>query len=258
MPPNTLGFIGAGRIVRILLAGWKRAGWEVPRVVVSDIDQAAIERLPRLGGRLTAVADNVAAARQDIVFLAVHPPALVKSVAQVADALQQDAIVVSLAPKITIATLTGMLKGFDRIARVIPNAPSLVNRGFNPAAFGPSLSPGDRSVLRELFDPLGDMPCVNENTLEAYAVISAMGPTYLWPQFVELFSLAESFGLGPNDARLAVRQMVEGAMTTLNESGLTAEEVMDLVPVRPLADFEPALREAYRAKLTAIMDKIRP
>jgi len=255
---NTIGFVGGGRIVRILLGGWERAGCELPSVVVSDIDQTAIERLPRPGGRLTSAADNIAAARQDIVFLAVHPPILAESSGPIAGALRKDAIVVSLAPKITIAKLSGMLNGFDRIARIIPNAPSLMNHGFNPVAFGPSLSAEDRSVLERLFEPLGDMPSVNENTLEAYAVISAMGPTYLWPQFVELISLAESFGLGPNESRFAVGQMVEGAIATLNDSGLSVEEVMNLVPVRPLADYEPVLREAYRTKLTAIMDKIRP
>ena len=41
-------------------------------------------------------------------------------------------------------------------------------------------------------------------------------------------------------------------------AGLTPAEVMDLIPVRPLADTEPAVIEAYRSRLGAMMDKIRP
>ena len=259
MVHNSVGFIGGGRIVRILLAGWQRGGTELTSIVVSDIDQAALERLPNTTSRLTkVVGDSVAAAQQDIVFLALHPPALPETLAQIAPALESESIVVSLAPKLTMSRITGLLGGFDRIARVIPNAPSVVGRGFNPVAFGPSISAEDRSRLQQLFAPLGEMPCVEENTLEAYAVVAAMGPTYIWPQLVELISIAESFGIEHSEAMSAVRSMVDGATATLAESGLTAEEVLNLVPVRPMADFEPALRDAYRTKLAGIMARIRP
>jgi pyrroline-5-carboxylate reductase len=177
---------------------------------------------------------------------------------QIAGALQTDAIVASLAPKFTVAKLSALLGGFDRIARIIPNAPSIVGRGFNPVAFGPSLTADDRSLLKRLLDPLGASPEVAENLLEAYAVITAMGPTYLWPQLIELTGLAQSFGLSRAEAIAAVRQMVDGAAATLVDSGLPADEVLDLVPVRPLSEYDATFREAYRTKLTAIMEKIRP
>jgi hypothetical protein len=34
--------------------------------------------------------------------------------------------------------------------------------------------------------------------------------------------------------------------------------VKDLVPVKPLAEIEHSVAEAYRSKLTALMDKIKP
>ncbi len=62
-------------------------------------------------------------------------------------------------------------------------------------AFGPGLSPADREVLQGLLAPLGECPEVEERHLEAYAIVTAMGPTYFWPQLYELRALAESFGL---------------------------------------------------------------
>jgi pyrroline-5-carboxylate reductase len=41
-------------------------------------------------------------------------------------------------------------------------------------------------------------------------------------------------------------------------SGLDRAAVEDLIPVKPLADLEPTVCEAYRTKLTALMEKIRP
>jgi pyrroline-5-carboxylate reductase len=42
------------------------------------------------------------------------------------------------------------------------------------------------------------------------------------------------------------------------KSGLSSAEVMDLVPVRPLAEDEPSVRMAYRTRLRAVFDRIRP
>jgi pyrroline-5-carboxylate reductase len=256
---KTLGFIGGGRIVRILLCGWQRAGVTFPAVVVSDTNADALQRLSTLSTRLQAIAgDNAAAAGQDIVFVAVHPPAIAEALSAVAGQLRPQAIVVSLAPKWTMERLAERLGGFSRIARMIPNAPARIGRGFNPIAWSDTLNDADRDAIRRLMAPLGDLPETPEDTLEAYAILSAMGPTYFWPQWIELESLAVEFGLQPEQARQAIRAMTVGALEMLAAAELPPAEVLDSIPAKPLADFEPELRAAYRSRLTALFVKIRP
>lgn len=83
-----------------------------------------------------------------------------------------------------------------------------------------------------------------------------MGPTYFWFQFQQLRELGLSFGLPAGDVDAGLAAMVSGAAQTLFASGLSAEEVMDLVPVRPLRDDEDAIRAAYRSRLTGIYQKL--
>jgi pyrroline-5-carboxylate reductase len=52
--------------------------------------------------------------------------------------------------------------------------------------------------------------------------------------------------------------MVCGAARTLLESGLTSAEVMDLIPVKPLAEMEPQVAEMYRTRLPGLYQKIKP
>jgi pyrroline-5-carboxylate reductase len=52
--------------------------------------------------------------------------------------------------------------------------------------------------------------------------------------------------------------MVCGAARTLVDSGLPPSEVMDFVPVKPLADMEAQVLEFYRTRLPALFQKIRP
>ena len=63
--------------------------------------------------------------------------------------------------------------------------------------------------------PLGASPEVPEGDLEAYAVLTGMGPTYLWFQLYELLALAEGFGLGRAAAAEALGGMVGGALRTM-------------------------------------------
>ena len=85
-----------------------------------------------------------------------------------------------------------------------------------------------------------------------------MGPTYFWPLLYELIALGESFGLGRSEAESGVKHMLSGTVNTMLESGLNAGEVQDLVPVKPLADVEQMILEAYRTKLKAVFEKIKP
>lgn len=258
MADRSAGFVGGGRVASIMLGGLAKAGRVPARVVVSDPNESVLAKLKEAHNSIQTVSDNALAAQQDLVFLAVHPPMMGEVAPGVRDALKPEAIVVSLAPKLTIARLSEMLGGFSRVARTIPNAPSIVGCGYNPIAFGPALNEDEKKELRAFFSPLGDCPEVAEERLEAYALTTAMGPTYLWFQLYELRRLAESFGLSAEEACEGITKMVAGTLKTMTDSGLSPEEVMDLIPVKPLAELEPTVAEAYRAKLSGLFEKIRP
>ncbi len=258
MNTKRIGFIGGGRIIRIFLEGWRRAQRVPASITVSDPNADVLGKLKWRFPSITATADNKTAAEQDIVFLAVHPPAMADTAAGIKGAIAREAIVVSLAPKFTVAKLSGLLGGCDRIARVIPNAPSIMGLGFNPVAFGSALTATDRAQINALLAALGDCPEVAEQKLEAYAVLSAMGPTYLWFQLQALREVASSFGLSDAEIAPAMKRMVCGSARTLLESGLTPAEVMDLIPVKPLAEMEPQVTEMYRTRLPALYQKIKP
>jgi pyrroline-5-carboxylate reductase len=258
MSTKTIGFVGGGRITRIFLEGWTRANALPANIVVSDPNVDVLAELKARFPAITTASDNTAAAARDIVFLAVHPPAMADAAGAVKGALKSDALVVSLAPKFTMAKLGGLLGGFARLARVIPNAPALIGQGYNPVAFVPALPPADQADLKALLAPLGDCPEVAEEKLEAYAVLSAMGPTYLWFQLQALREVVAGFGLSDAEIAPALKRMVCGGTRTLLESGLTPAEVMDLIPVKPLAEMEPQVAEMYRTRLPGIYQKIKP
>lgn len=256
MSTKSVGFIGGGRIATVFLGGWSRAGAMPAKVTVFDSNQEVVAKLASRHSTVQA-GSLEAAAGQDIVFLAVHPPVMGSVLPQIAQSLKPDAILVSLAPKFTAAKLSESLGGFKRIVRVIPNAASIVGKGYNPTALGSALDGAERGEMRGLLAALGECVEVPEAQLEIYAVVTAMGLTFIWPQIDLLVSIAESAGLSREAALKGVEGMLLGAVATMRESGLTAEEVLDLVPAKPLAEEVSAYVGAARPKLEGVLAKLR-
>jgi pyrroline-5-carboxylate reductase len=257
MKEYSLGFIGGGRITRIMLGGLKRAGKLPVNIVVSDNNADVLKSLQQeFPDIVISLNNNTATAAQDLVFVALHPPVMGALLTEIRSFLKPDSIVISLAPKLSIAKISEMLGGFQRIVRSIPNAPSIINEGYNPLVFSSELSVEARGDLKEFFAHIGECPEVEESTLEAYAMISAMGPTYLWFQLYELQTLAESFGISRSDAVKAIKHMVTGTVDVIANAGLSPAQVMDLIPVKPLSEDEAIIKEMYQKKLSGLYQKL--
>jgi pyrroline-5-carboxylate reductase len=254
--PNTIGFIGGGRITAIFLRAWKRQGLEMDRVVVSDQDASILARLQVEFPTIEITPNNQGPAGQDIVFLALHPPVMKSLLPEVAQTLRPESTVVSLAPVLTFSKISALLSGHTRLVRMIPNAPSLIGKGFNPVAFGPGSISEDRQRLRAYFAALGQAPEVEEDRLEAYAILIAMGPTYFWPQWQTLRELGRSFGLEQEATDTGLAAMLHGAVDLLFQSGMTYEEVMDTIPVKPLAEAREVMLEPYATTLPRLHDRL--
>ncbi len=254
---NSIGFIGAGRIAHIMLGGWQRAGTKLPEIYAYDQSQDAIAALQKAFPNVRA-ATIAQASSQALVFGSLHPHAMGEALDEIGKHLRTDAVFCSLAPVIKLPALEQKLGGFARLARLNPNAPSIIGSGFNPISFSSGLPEDARAAMLALLVPLGACPQVDDHMIETYAIISAMGPTYFWFQFDELRRLAESWGMGADSARNAISDMLHGAVDTMFGGGLAPERVMDLVPVRPMAADENAIREIMQTRIGAVYTRLHP
>ncbi len=84
MAIKSVGFVGGGRVARILLGGWAKSESLPSEIVVSDPDERVLERLTESHPQIAVATNgNERAASQDIVFLALHPPAIAGVAAKV-------------------------------------------------------------------------------------------------------------------------------------------------------------------------------
>ena len=85
-----------------------------------------------------------------------------------------------------------------------------------------------------------------------------MLPTYFWFQWKELIGLGEPMGLTKEESIKALHHTLPAAMDLYFDSGLTPQQVMDLIPVKPLGEHQAQIAQFYQDKLMGLYEKIRP
>jgi len=259
MKTQSLGFIGGGRITKIILQAFENDGITFEKIVVFDINQEVLSSLKLKFPKITVTTDNLQETMQnEIIFIALHPPVIMDTCAKVRNFLNKDSVLVSLAPKLTIEKIAIALGGIPNIARMNPSASAIINKGVNPVSFSKDMQVEVKNKLLELFRSLGSTPVVEESKIEAYAVITAMGHTYYFFQFQKLKELAVSYGMNEKEAQTAITEMLWGTTETLFKSGLSFKEVADLVPVKPMGEVEETIKGYYDQYLNGIFSKIKP
>lgn len=258
MKTKSLGFIGGGRITKIMLQVIVNNKTEYKAIVVYDTNPEVLTTLKKQFPGITVADSNFEPAQQDMVFIALHPPVIMETLDLVKDQFKSGSIVISLAPKISIAKIASKLTHIKNIARLIPNATSIINEGYNPVCFSEAMSDWKKQTMLSILRRMGHTFEVPEHKLESYAIMSAMLPTYFWFQWKELVDLGSKIGLTQDESLNSVRDTMLAALRTYFYSGLTPDEVIDLVPVKPIGDSEAQIKAIYNDKLIPLFEKIKP
>jgi pyrroline-5-carboxylate reductase len=254
---KSIGFIGGGRVTKILLQGFQNKNVKFDKIVVTDTNPDVITNLTNRFHEVES-SDAKTAASQDIVFIALHPPVVMDTLEFIKKDIKAGATVISLAPKINMPKLSLKLGHVKNIARLIPNATSYINEGFNPVTFADGFELSQKQIIIDLLKTLGATFEVSEEKLESYAIMSAMLPTYFWFQWRELAEIGGKIGLSDEESKKSIYETIIASLNLMYKSGLPASEVIDLIPVKPIGEHEPQIAEIYKTKLIGLFEKIKP
>jgi len=257
MESKSIGFIGGGRITRIFLRGLsnKKA---LPKIIkVFEPNTETLKALQTDFPGLVAADSAAEAAGQNIVFIAVHPPVVMDTLQTIKESVSEKTILISLAPKITLEKMGSFLPA-KKLVRMIPNATSFINEGYNPVTFAAAFDESEKKQILKLLKKLGKTIETEEFKLESYAIVSAMLPTYFLFQWHEIENIAIETGLSAEEAKKSVSSTLKKAWKLYYKSGLSPAQVMDLIPVKPIGENEPEIKTILNTKLIGLFGKIKP
>ncbi len=215
---TTIGILGAGVMGGTLLSALVRAGHDRQSLLISGRDPARTRELSERHG-VRATDNQSAAAAADITVLAVKPQDMAALVTQIRDALQPDAMVISLAAGITTEYLEHRLPQGTPVVRAMPNTPALVDEGMTAISPGRHCDTAHLAEAEQLLRLCGRVVIVAEKHLDAVTAISGSGPAYIFYVTEAMIEAGVLLGLPRSTATELVVQTLYGAATMIKETG---------------------------------------
>jgi len=254
----TIAILGTGSMGGAILAGLLSPEVVVEggiRVTNRSVEKAEALRSATVTSLATSVdpdANRVAVRGAKIVLVGVKPAMVPDLLREVADSLEPDAIVVSVAAGVTIATMESLVAG--SVLRSMPNTPSVVGKGVTGLAAGTRSSDDDLAVVRALFETVGDVLVIPESQIDALSTISGSGPAYVFFLIEQLTRTAVGLGFTDEQAATMVNGTFIGSTALLAASQSTPTELRVKV-TSPKGTTERAVAELEAADLSALFDR---
>lgn len=189
-----------------------------------------------------------------IVIVAVKPAMVPDVLEEVSDALETDAIVVSVAAGVPTARMESLLPDTVAVVRAMPNTPATIRKGVTGVCAGSRSSSAQLQLVTELFSTVGEVVVVPESKIDALSTISGSGPAYVFLLIEEMVKTAVAMGFSLTDASTMVEGTFRGACELLATSGMSPSELR-LQVTSPNGTTERAVAELQKADLAAVFDR---
>ena len=226
---RTIGFIGAGNMAEAMIRGLLRGKDFAPERISASgpREERAAELREKYG--IDATTDNNTPARKDIVVLSVKPQIMSRVLDEVADAIRADALVISIAAGVPVATIQSRLASGTRVVRAMPNTPALVDAAATAIAGGEHARESDLADAKRIFDAIGLTVILEESALDAVTGLSGSGPAYVFLILEALSDAGVKVGLSRRTAQLLAAQTVLGSAKLLLETNEHPGRLKDMV-----------------------------
>lgn len=225
-----VGFIGAGNMGEALIKGLVAANLVPAKAIyASDVRLDPLRALEqRYGVQLTQ--DNAELVSQvDVVILAVKPQIMAAVLGQIAPAVTQQKLLISIAAGVPTKVIRAGLGKEARLIRVMPNTPALVLEGVTAVAKAQGLEPGDLDTAGEIFSAVGRVVILDEELMDAVTGLSGSGPAYVAIVIESLADGGVKMGLDRVTAMTLATQTVLGTARLALETGLHPGALKDMV-----------------------------
>jgi pyrroline-5-carboxylate reductase len=248
-----IAFIGAGSMGGAILHGLVASGIPIDggiRAVNRTEDKAAALRGPGVVSLAYETEDDatpIALRGAKVVILGVKPAGIVEVLEEIAPLLDPDAVVVSIAAGVTIATMESRVP--NAVVRTMPNTPSLVGKGITGVAPGTRATASIIALVSRVFETVGSVVVLPESQIDALSAISGSGPAYVYLFIEHLTAAAIGLGFSESEARALAEGTFIGAGALLESTGEDPAELRRRV-TSPKGTTERAIAVLESADLT--------
>lgn len=222
-------FLGGGNMANALIGGMLKQGFAPAEITVIDPGSEAREKLSKNYGVNTLASAAEASDAGDLLMLAVKPQQMQEAVAPFIGKLG-NALVVSIAAGLNIATLSRFLGGHRKIVRCMPNTPALIGAGVTGLCASAEVSKAERSAADHLLRAVGTTLWIDkESQMDGVTALSGSGPAYVFLFIEAMQQAANELGFTPEQGRQLAIETVQGAAQLAAQSSEPASLLRERV-----------------------------
>lgn len=215
--------VGCGKMGGALLEQWITSD----RLDFTVVDPMA-ESLPD-GARLVKDQDALNNEMFDLIIVAIKPQLIEKVLPSYSKRLTENGIVLSMAAGFS-GTRLGKVMETDRVARIMPNLPSMIGKGVAGLYATEEVSQTYRDLLEHMMELAGTSVWVDsEDGLDRITAVAGSGPGYVFEFARTYVEAAESLGFSNDQARDLVLGTILGTIEMAQGSDDTLETLRNNV-----------------------------
>ncbi|MFJ7745446.1 pyrroline-5-carboxylate reductase [Peribacillus sp. NPDC097295] len=180
-----IGFIGCGKMGEAMLAGILRSGNVSPEMIM--VSTASVATLTKITSKyaVQGCLDNKEVAGfADMLFLAIQPALHEQVLSEVKAHLKEDVVIITMAAGIATSQIETGLGKRVKVARTMPNTPSLVGEGMTAISMNDEITAADILDVTTLLNSFGKTELIQEHQMDAVPAISGSSPAYVY-MFIE-------------------------------------------------------------------------
>lgn len=259
MLDKKIGFIGCGNMAKAIIRGLIAGGKIKPEnIMVFDRKAETNQAMSEQYGTIAAESAEQLAKEVNILFAAVKPYVVLTTLRGIANQLDKETLVISIAAGITLDSLAGVLGHDRKIVRLMPNTPALVNQGMTSVTPNVLVTQEEIDEIVDLMNSFGKAAVVEECLIHSVVGVSGSAPAYVFMLIEAMADAAVLGGMPREQAYQFAAQAVKGSAQMVIETGKHPAELKDRVcsPAGTTIEAVKILEEkGFRAAIIAAIEK---
>lgn len=252
-------FLGTGSMGSAVLKGLLASGYESKLISATTQSELRAKNLRSLGVSALSLesspdANVLLSSDAQVVVLGVKPYKIADVLSEIREELPGDAVVISMAAGIELATMAEKLPDHKNLIRTMPNTPALVGKGVTGVAPAATASASALETAMDLFQTVGEAVQLEEKQINSLSAISGSGPAWLMFIVEKWEEVALSRGFTKEQAAVMVRSTLIGSAELLAQTG-EEPAILRKNVTSPGGTTEKIIATLEEANLTKLFDQ---
>lgn len=225
-----LGFIGCGNMAGAMMGGIIKNGiLKADEIIGTDLFAPGREKIKKSYGIQVTDSNVEVAESSEVVILSVKPQFYESVISEIKDVVNENQLVITIAPGKTLAWLEEMFGKPVKIVRTMPNTPAMVGEGMTGVCYNKYVNAEELDYACAILKGFSNVEVISEHLMNVVTAVSGSSPAYVFMFIEAMADAAVAEGMPRTQAYKFAAQAVLGSAKMVLETGKHPGELKDMV-----------------------------